>query len=109
MHYELCFVVKIYFLISLGDGSSWIVGKVCTDPDGDEPYIFHRYYTEEPVKDVEAAKKECADACDANEKCKYADLRWEVESTAKWCTFWTKDVCKMVDNEYMDTYVYTKQ
>lgn len=88
-----------------------MVGKYCMNPDngGEGAEIFHRYYTEEPVKDLEAAKKECADACDANENCKYANLLWEIESTAKWCTFYTKDVCDMRDNAYNDTYVYKKQ
>ena len=102
-----------YCLILLGDGSSWILGKYCKDLGGgdgiDEPYIFHRDYTEKPVKDLEAAKKECADGCDANEDCEYAEILWMVEDDAKWCTFWKKGVCEMQDNDYNDSYVYKKQ
>jgi len=61
---------------SRGDGTSWIVGKYCMDPEGDWPVITHRDYSEKPVKDLEAAKKECADECDLSEDCKYAELYW---------------------------------
>ena len=68
---------------------------------------FSETYSDNPVKDLETAKNICADGCNANKDCKYADLFWMVDIDHKYCSFWTKE-CEMVDNEYMDTYVYTK-
>jgi len=91
---------------SRGDGTSWIVGKYCMDPEGDWPVITHRDYSEKPVKDLEAAKKECADECDLSEDCKYAELYWLPGGTQS-CFFWTKDVCETTDgNDY--SFLYKK-
>ena len=102
------FVMKDhYFLILFGDGTSWISGKYCDASDGDwTGVIEHRDYSENPVKDLDAAKKECADTCDLNKDCKYGDIFW-LPGEAQWCTFWTRDVCEMTENEF--SYIYKKQ
>ena len=86
-----------------------IEGKYCTDPDEEYPYIDHRDFAKEPVKDLEAAKKECADACDINEDCKYGEIYW-LPGEGQWCYFWTKDVCKMEDVVAENvSFIYKKQ
>ena len=95
-----------YFRIWLGDGSTWIDGNFCTDPDEEKPYIFFKEYVDQPAEYLETAKKECADGCDANEDCKYAEIFW-LPGVAQICTFWTKDVCEMKDDEA--SYIYKKQ
>ena len=96
-----------HFFILLGDGSSWIVGKFCTDPDGGEPMIFFKDFIG-TKKDLETAKKECADGCDSNEDCKYAEILW-IPEQVQYCSFWTKDECKLVDNGFKNSYNYKKQ
>ena len=46
------------------------------DPDGGEPIKFFKDYTNKPKIDLETAKKECADACGADNDCKYAMILW---------------------------------
>ena len=78
------------------------------DPDGGEPIKFFKDYTNKPKKDLETAKKECADACGTDNDCKYAMILW-IPNESHWCAFWTKEACEMTDNPYNDSYIYTKQ
>jgi len=92
---------------SRGDGSPWIDGKYCTVPDGEDLYILYNDYSEKKAANLEAAKKDCADGCDADKDCKYAEIFW-LPDEAQVCTFLTKDVCEKKEDD-VNSYIYKKQ
>jgi len=96
---------------SRGDSSPWIDGKYCysesTDPDAEDPFILYKEDFFNQAANLETAKKECADGCDANEDCKYAEIFW-LPGEAQMCTFLTKDLCVEMKSDDK-SYTYKKQ
>ena len=61
-----------------------IVGKMCMDPDGGEPFKSFKEYdstSTDAQKELETAKKERADGCDVDEECKYGIILWDSETS----------------------------
>ena len=100
---------------SLGDNSGWIDGKQCSYTLEPEDSIFSTYSGDSP-KDLETAKKDCAEACDNKSECKYANLYWTDKPNedlviVQYCFLSTNEQCdggkKIVD--CLPCNIYTKQ